>query len=49
MRDDDDGRCHLPRCDEPRVTETLCAWHAERLLGRRPVEVVDDDERKEAA
>ena len=54
----DDGLCHLPNCDEPRVTMTLCAWHADRLLGRRPVEPVEDvedveevedDEQKEAA
>ena len=30
----DDGKCHLPNCDEPRVTQTLCAWHAKVLLDR---------------
>ena len=30
----DDETCHLPSCPHPRVTETLCEWHAERLLGR---------------
>ena len=49
MSDDDDGRCHLPRCTEPRVTLTLCAWHAWRLLGRRPVDLEHEDERNKAA
>ena len=42
------GTCHLPSCDQPRVTMTLCARHAERLLGR-PIKPQADTERKEAA
>ena len=49
----DDGKCHLPSCRDTRVTETLCARHCWELLGRRPVEVVEDAEdagaRREAA
>ena len=47
----DDGRCHMPRCTKPRVSLTLCAEHASRLLERFPDEdePVEDDEQKEAA
>ena len=41
-------KCHLPSCDAPRVTMTLCAWHAKVLLGR-PVKPRDETERREAA
>ena len=41
----DDGKCHLPNCPHPRVTMTLCAWHAAVLLDR-PVK--PQDERKAA-
>ena len=44
--------CHLPSCDEPRVTMTLCKYHAERLLAplalRKP-RAPADAERREAA
>ena len=39
-----DHQCHLPNCNEPLATETLCERHAEKLLGRRPAEPQDDDE-----
>ena len=35
---DDDGTCQLPNCDKPRVTMTLCRWHADRLLGPADLE-----------
>ena len=41
-------KCHMPRCPHPRVSETLCAWHAKALLGR-PVQEQDETERKKAA
>ena len=41
---DDPGTCHLPNCDAPRVSMTLCQWHAAKLLKPithpRPVEPV---------
>ena len=37
-------KCHLPSCDRPLATATLCAWHAAKLLKPithpRPVEPV---------
>ena len=41
-------KCHLPSCPHPRVTETLCEYHAAKLLGRRPAEP-QEGERKAAA
>ena len=47
----DGKRCHMPRCTKRRVTLTLCASHASRLLQRFPDEdePVEDVERQEAA
>ena len=44
----DDTTCHLPHCPHPRVTMTLCRYHAARLLVRRPVEPQEDAERRAA-
>ena len=41
--------CHLPSCDQPRDSLTLCAVHARILLHPLPVERVDPDYRREAA
>ena len=45
----DDGKCHLPNCDEPRATATLCRYHAERLLAPVPIKRPRPVERREAA
>ena len=34
---DDPDTCHLPSCDAPLQTETLCSYHASRLLAPLPV------------
>lgn len=43
-----DTCCHLPSCDRPLATQTLCREHAEKLLPR-PVKPKADAERREAA
>ena len=47
----DAGCCHMPRCTKPRVSLTLCAEHASRLLDRLPDEdePAEVHERQEAA
>ena len=48
MRGDSGDTCHLPNCPHPRVTITLCAYHAARLLVRLPVETAPQPVRKAA-
>lgn len=56
----DDDTCHLPNCEQPRATVSLCREHAEYLLAplwpiRKPRKKAsrapanDTDERREAA
>ena len=40
--------CHLPRCPHPRVTLTLCKYHAARLLARLPVATAREPVRRAA-
>lgn len=44
---DDPDTCHLPNCDAPLVTATLCEWHA-RVLLDRPMKPPADVDRKAA-